>query len=541
MGLGVFKLDRYHGVMAEFMLNLFRVFRMELDDPATFARFYVTQRKAPFTTFVGHFKLLQALQGYPLEHPRRDFLTRDRANLVRVAELFRRQYQGTVRAVAPGRLIFANQPILDVVGPFAPVQLGEVGILQVVDLFATSAYHATGLKLTYSGAEDAIGEELEALVDLDGKRMGITRPALSEFALRRGIDSYQSLVASVVARICGWDDTSNMEAGFTYGLMTVGTMAHFLMLYAIGLMNLLVKKGKADESFYRPDGTLKHPQLWVFERWLDAHPNGTSLLIDTFGLELGLRHAIEAALSSPQRRKALRFVRVDSLYAPAAALFTRRTLDANGLSDVKVMVTGDLDRELGRRLIALSKLLGGGNIAWLCSGFGIGTKYVAEHPIAGAIFKAAEACSLPVCKASAGKGTFPGHLQVYQITNSLGVITRQVTGLEGHQPTLLPGECGIEPLLVPFYGQGGATLEVPDPEALRRIFWHDLTRLQLPVEQFARNPERVGITRELQQLMGQSALYNQDLSPTAVVFPEADYAATLSEVEALERGLALRS
>ncbi len=537
----ILKLDRYHAVMANFAMGLFEALGLDLNDSGTFARFYITQRKMPFTTFVGHPDLLQALQGYPLDFPRRNFLAQDRAKLTRVAELFRRQYPGKVRAIQPGRLVFAGQPILDVCGPFASVQLGEVALVQVVDLYTTLAHFATGIKLTYSDAEDETGAELLRKIDLEGRLVPHARPSLSDFSLRRGVDAYQASVASLVARICGWDDTSNMEAGFTYGIMTVGTMAHFLMLYAIGLMKLLVERGKADASFYHSDGSLKHPQLWIFEKWLDAHPNGTSLLLDTFGLELGLRHSVEAANSSEARRKAFKFGRGDSLYAPAMALYARRFYDENDMADVKVMATGDMDRELGQRMIAASKHFGNGNIAWLCGGYGIGTKYIAEHRVAGAIFKVTESCLVPVCKLSAGKATFPGELQIYRVSNGFGAITRQVTGLQGQPPVLLAGETLVEELLEPFYGYEGCSDEVFfDPEMLRRRYWEDISRLQIPVESFAQDNERVGVTPGLQSLVADAEKYGVDDHPTDVVLPVGGYQQALAEIKELEGELGFR-
>lgn len=532
----IFKTDRYHDVMASFVLKLFEASGLGQDDPDASARFYVTQRKMPYTTFVGHSDLLQALQSYPLDHPRRSFLAQDRARLGGVAELFRRQYPGKIRAVQPGTVVFAGQPILDVDTPFAAGQLGEVALVQVVDLYTTLAYFATGIKLTYSDAEKDTGVALLMKVDLDGKLVPHSRPALSDFSLRRGVDAYQASVAALVARICGWDDTSNMEAGFTHGIMTVGTMAHYLMLYAIGLMKLLVERGKAVASFYHADGSLKHPQLWIFEKWLDAHPNGTSLLLDTFGLELGLRHAVEAAKSSQPRRKALKFGRGDSLYAPAMALYARRFFDENDLPEVRVMATGDMDREIGRRIIAASKFFGGGNIAWLCGGYGIGTKYITEHKVAGAIFKVTEACGYPVCKISSGKGTFPGKLQIYRVYNDLGAITRQLTGLEDQPPELEDGEVAFEVLLQPFYGYPGCSDEVFfDPEALRRLYWEDVSRFQIPIEQFAQDKKRVGMTRGLQELMTSAEQYGTDSHPTDVVFPKDGYVGALKEIKEFER------
>src|SRR3989344_6136441 len=91
-------------------------------------------------------------------------------------------------------------------------------------------------------------------------------------------------------------------------------------------------------------GLRKHFQQICFERWLDAHPNGTTLLLDTISIELGIKHAIAAAKSSPERMKAFKFARIDTNPLGPWCAYAERCFQQNGLYETKIMGTGDLDR-----------------------------------------------------------------------------------------------------------------------------------------------------------------------------------------------------
>ncbi len=51
-------------------------------------------------------------------------------------------------------------------------------------------------------------------------------------------------------------------------------------------------------------GRPKHFEQVAFERWLDANPNGTTLLLDTIDVYMGAVHAAMAATSTEARRGA---------------------------------------------------------------------------------------------------------------------------------------------------------------------------------------------------------------------------------------------
>ncbi|MEK7610821.1 MAG: hypothetical protein AAB486_00415 [Patescibacteria group bacterium] len=534
-----FRGDRYHYVMADWALWLWEVLGLQRNNRDTWVRFYATERKVPYAVALGHEQLFQSLIGHPLDYPRQRFLADDKAALTRVASLLRQPYAGEVRMLPPATLYFAKQPILDVHGDFAQVQMGEVPIEHVLDLFGTFAFYALDIKLASAAADQLCGFDLADAVDLDQKRALTGRPSLSNFALRRLGDPFRSLVASEVSQVCGWDDTSDVEAGFETDTPTMGTHAHYGVQLAKGLMQYLLRAGKVDGLFDEKERP-KHFQRWMFETWLDKHPNGTTLLVDTLDLKLGLRHAVEAANSSPARRKALKFVRVDSRYPPAAALYARRFLDANGFSDVGVIVTGDLDAAMLRVMTRLG-LVFGGRITYLMNGVGIGTKYGVEfNHVAGAIFKMTECFGIPTGKLSDSKSTFPGWLQVRRFSNAMGIITRQDTVLQDEPVRLLPGEYYAVDLLEPFYGGSGVGVEMKNPLTInekRTFLWEQIFRLQLPIAEFAR--ERVGISPALKDLMATLANDAIDLNETGVVFPVEEYDECWLEIRAAEERLGI--
>jgi hypothetical protein len=53
-------------------------------------------------------------------------------------------------------------------------------------------------------------------------------------------------------------------------------------------------------------GKPKHFEQVAFERWLDANPNGTTLLLDTIDVYTGAVHAAMAATSTAARRRAFK-------------------------------------------------------------------------------------------------------------------------------------------------------------------------------------------------------------------------------------------
>jgi len=407
--------DRYHGTMCKAALAEYtRISGKLLAEKKSV--FYISQRKMPFAPCVGEDRLCNNLLNFGrLDHERMHFLEEDKADLSAVAVLLQNDLLDFhIRCVTPGTIIFAKEPFADISGNFAITQMLEVAF-----------QHAFDEPITVAGR--ALAMRLEA-----GDRW------LSDFSLRRDGNLERACDVAKYAYIGGFDDTSNMEAAFRLGINAVGTMAHYLV-----------------QAFQDAAGEEKHFEQVAFERWLDAHPYGTTLLLDTISVRMGTIHAIRAAKSTPKRVAALKAVRIDSGNLILHARWVRRMLDVNGFSDVKIILTSDLDAQAIRDIIKECLFV---------YGFGVGTKLAAEvDHVAGVIFKLCEIEGLPTlkCSETPGKETFPGRLQVWRYVDREGMFIKDLIACVNEGPPICAGSAGVMPLLHNYYSKGIWCMKMP--------------------------------------------------------------------------------
>jgi nicotinate phosphoribosyltransferase len=414
-------IDRYHATMGDASYKeVTRLHDSLLSD--TEATFYVTQRKLAYAPCLGHERLLRSLLDLRVDRPRLRTLEQDRGGL----RLFARavediSFAGTVRAVRPGTLMFANQPFADITGAFGLAQAQEIKFEHAFDLPMTTASIAMQLRL-------AAGDRW-----------------LSDFSLRRNGDIERAVDVATYAFIGGFNDTSNMEAAHRLEIPAVGTEAHYWQQSYVEFM---------DEPEVEPrTGRPKHFEQVAFERWLDANPQGTTLLLDTIDVHMGAVHAALAATSTPERRRAFKGFRVDSGDLAVLGRWCLEFFEANGLRDLMPVLTGDLDVEGVRRIVEEFPA---------AAGFGIGTKLSGEvRRVAGVIFKECVIDGRPTLKASntPEKSTLPGRLQVFRGADAAGRYVGDVTGLDDEEVEI-PGAASVERLLVPFW-EGGRHGSIP--------------------------------------------------------------------------------
>src|SRR6185312_16208615 len=103
-----------------------------------------------------------------------------------------------------------------------------------------------------------------------------------------------------------------LEAGRRYGIPTTGTSAHAFTL-------------------------LHDDEKAAFQAQVEALGVGTTLLVDTYSVEQGIRTAIEVA--GPD----LGAIRLDSGDLTVQAERARKLLDELGATSTKIIVTSDLD------------------------------------------------------------------------------------------------------------------------------------------------------------------------------------------------------
>lgn len=434
--MGTLNIDRYHAAMGDASYkDVTRVHDRPLSEaPATF---YCTQRKLPFAPCLGHERLVRLLIDSQIDRPRLRFLEQDRGGLQRFAKAIEDiQFAGSVRAVRPGTVMFPHQPFADISGRFGLTQAQEIKFEHAFDLPMTTA--STAMQF----------------------RMAAGNRWLSDFSLRRNGDIERAVDIAVYAFIGGFNDTSNMEAAHRLDIPAVGTEAHYWQQAYLAYMY--------DPEIEPRTGQPKHFEQVAFERWLDANPNGTTLLLDTIDVYMGAVHAAMAATSTDARRKAFKGFRVDSGDLADLARWCLHFFEANGLHGLRPNLTGDLDVEKVRHIVREFPEV---------AGFGVGTKLSSEvRNVAGVIFKQCLIEGRPTLKASNSpdKTTLPGYLQVFRGIGADGSYVGDVTGLDDEEVEI-PGAAKVERQLLPFW-ENGQHAAIPSIEKQKAFVKEQMAR-----------------------------------------------------------------
>lgn len=179
---------------------------------------------------------------------------------------------------------------------------------------------------------------------------------LWEGGLRRaqGIDA--SIWAARAGYLAGMAGTSNVEAGYRFGVPIVGTHPH-------AWIQFFDSEYEAFLAYYR------------------ANPENTSLLVDTFDvLRSGIPNAIKVAKIAESEGNRVKGVRIDSGDLAYLSREARKMLDEAGLEYIGITASDSLNV----KLINSIKQQGSAMSDWL-----VGTDYVTvkENPALGGIFK----------------------------------------------------------------------------------------------------------------------------------------------------------
>ncbi len=279
------------------------------------------------------------------------------------------RFQGDVRAVPEGSVMFPSEPLIDVTAPMPQAQLIETYLLNQLTFQTVIASKAARAVLAANG---------RTLVD---------------FGSRRAHGSDAALKAARALYVTGHDSTSNLLAGQTYGIPVAGTQAHSYI--------------EAHDS-----------EIDAFRAFLITYPE-TVLLIDIYNPKAALRSITR--LQSESGDLHLRAVRLDSGNLADQAKQARRALDDAGLQAVNIFASGDLDEhEIDALLGAKAPI----------DAFGVGTAAVvsADAPTLDSVYKLVSYNGKPRMKLSAAKATLPGKKQVFRRLNQ-GKLAGDVIGL----------------------------------------------------------------------------------------------------------------
>ncbi|WP_341952500.1 nicotinate phosphoribosyltransferase [Salinibacterium sp. TMP30] len=259
------------------------------------------------------------------------------------------RFTGNITGYREGDAYFPGSPVLIVEGSFAEAVLLETLALSV---------------LNYDSAVASAAARMVSAAD--------ARP-IAEMGSRR--TGERSAVASArAAYIAGFSATSNLEAGRSWGVPTMGTAAHSFTL-------------------------LHDSEEEAFQAQVDAFGPSTTLLVDTYDVEKAVDLAVKVAGTE------LGAVRIDSGDLAAQVAAVRAQLDSLGATNTRITVTNDLDE------YAIAALRSAP-----VDSYGVGTSVVtgSGHPAAGMVYKlvahhndAGEWVS--VAKKSTAKATVGGH------------------------------------------------------------------------------------------------------------------------------------
>src|SRR5436190_10500542 len=216
------------------------------------------------------------------------------------------RFSGDLEAVPEGTACFANEPLVRVTAPWIEAQLLETLLLNQLNFQTMVATKAARLVLAAGGGEPGAGE---SVVDFSPRR-------------DHGTDAAMKVARSAAVAGCG--GTSNVAAAMRYGLRPVGTMAHSYVL-----------------SFDSEEE--------AFRSFIEAFPETTVMLVDTYDTLEGVRHAIGAARGAGIP---LNGVRLDSGNLLELSREARRLLDDAGMEDTRIAASGDLEEGRIAQLVA---------------------------------------------------------------------------------------------------------------------------------------------------------------------------------------------
>jgi len=318
------------------------------------------------------------------------------------------RFTGDIDAYPEGDLYFPGSPILTVTSTLGECIVLETLILSVLNHDSAIASAAARMVTSAQG-----------------------RPIV-EMGTRRTHE--QAAIASArAAYVAGFGSTSNLAAGRRYGIPTIGTAAHAFTL--------------AHES-----------EEAAFRSQVEAQGTDTTLLVDTFDIEDGIRTAVKVA--GPD----LGAIRIDSGDLAEESRKARALLDDLGATETRIIVTSDLDEFV---ITALQDAP--------IDGYGVGTRLVtgSGHPTAAMVYKlvavaggpGADAPLRAVAKKSAAKVSVGGRKSVHRAYAD-GVLTDEAFSVED-------GESNVQ---VPAM-RGGEIVHRPSLDEIREHAAHAIATL----------------------------------------------------------------
>jgi nicotinate phosphoribosyltransferase len=346
-------------------------------------------------------RLMRALQDFRFDDDSLSFLASSNIVDAKTCEwLASYRFGGSIDAYAEGEAYFPGSPVVVVEGTFAECVVLETLVLSILNHDSAVATAAARIVCAAGG-----------------------RPCI-EMGSRRTHEE-AAIASARAAYLAGFTSTSNLAAGRLWNVPTAGTAAHAF--------------------------TLVHDdERAAFEAQVASLGASTTLLVDTYDVEQGIRTAVDVA------GKGLGAIRLDSGDLLTQTHRARELLDELGATNTRIVVTSDLD-EASIAMLATAP----------ADAYGVGTSVVTGGgvPTAGFVYKIVARMSdggwEPVEKRSAGKGSRGGRKWAARRLRD-GVATAEHVWVGDHLMT----RDDERQLLVPVVRDGELVLDA-DLEAAR--------------------------------------------------------------------------
>ncbi len=362
------------------------------DRPAVFEVFC---RSLPggrrYGVVAGTGRLLDRIRDFRFEDEELDYLRTNKiVDLATIDWLANYRFDGNIWGYREGDLFFSYSPVLTVEATFEQAVVLETLILSVMNF------------------DSAVASAASRMVGVAGSRF------LAEMGGRR-TNEIAAVAAARAAYIAGFDATSNLEAGRSWGIPTMGTAAHAFTL-------------------------LHDTEEQAFRAQVETFGPGTTLLVDTYDTDNAVRLAV--SIAGPE----LGAVRIDSGDLGVEVTRVRALLDSLGAHHTKITVTNDLN-EYSIAALAAAPV----------DNYGVGTSVVTGSgvPTAGFVYKMVAFEDeggewVSVAKRSVHKTNVGGRKHAMRRHDSKGVATAEIL-TAGHHPDITAAD---RELLVPLIIEG---------------------------------------------------------------------------------------
>jgi nicotinate phosphoribosyltransferase len=323
------------------------------------------------------------------------------------------RFTGVVRAIPEGRLFFVDEPVLEVTAPIIEAQIVETFIINQINLQCLIASKAARCVHAARGRN------------------------VIDFSLRRTQGTDAGMKVARASYIAGFNATSNVLAGVTYGIPLSGTMAHSYI------------------------SSYEH-EIDAFRAFARSFPERSILLIETYDAITGAQKAVEVAREMAAQGRRLRGVRIDSGDLLTLGRKVRGILDEAGFHDVQIVGSGGLDEfdieKLSREDAPYDA-------------YGVGTRMgvSGDAPWTDMAYKLARYGERPVLKLSTGKVSLPDAKQVFRFTEA-GQMHHDVIALHDEMID------GGEPLLERVMAEGKPLSPLPKISEIRGRFLEEFAR-----------------------------------------------------------------